>query len=460
MAERRARRGKETPPEANEANQVSNSSATGRPIPPPLPKSPNADKKPIVNEGSPRKALNTQWLLIGVSSVAAIVVWGLLIWNFANGGKATDQTTVANRETSDKDASAVSAGHPDDSTEAKARKDDALLSQIEANVETELKTSADPDESETAPDVSVASTSDEPAPLTDPASPADEKTDTKPENNPEPELSLVDSTSNTGPTAADLDELIQLSATMIKAIEGKATPKSFKDATQPLRKASNLFRKELRPDFYLGLVHSGIGINDPETARIHFRRVLDRSPGHVAAANNLALVEIKSHHFAIARACFETAAKHDPRPVQVNQNLGRLISLTRTYDLKSDELKRLATLNNQAVGYRSQTGWMYMPLDDSERSMTEYKSFCMDGKLEDTWCAKCSGAAGLRCPSCNRSGAVLVYGTANETRQFLFGSVAMQTPTTTMVKCAKCSGKGWVDCPDCVNGHDPNLRSR
>ena len=66
-----------------------------------------------------------------------------------------------------------------------------------------------------------------------------------------------------------------------------------KEAIATLRRASNLYSKDIRPDFYLGLLHSGVGVGDLKMAETHFKKVLDRSPNHLATLNNLALVEVR-----------------------------------------------------------------------------------------------------------------------------------------------------------------------
>lgn len=258
----------------------------------------------------------------------------------------------------------------------------------------------------------------------------------------------------------DVDTLIATSAALMKAMNGKGNPKSFKEAIQPLRKASNLFPKEIRPDFYLGLVHSGIGVNDPKVAEVHFQRVLERSPGHVPTLNNLALVEVKGKDLRPARNYFTLAANQKPRASEVNQNLGRLLEQAKVFNLKGEELKRITALNTESSGYRANVGWLYMPADNSEKSLTEYKSFCRNGRLEDVSCSICNGAASLPCTNCNRNGSVLLFGSFAETKNLGFGTVTVSSPTSATMTCRACGGRGRIDCPGCKDGHDPKLRLR
>ncbi len=259
--------------------------------------------------------------------------------------------------------------------------------------------------------------------------------------------------------AASIDDLIAKGISLVQANQRK-------QAITPLKRASNLAPKEVRADFYLGLLYLGVGAKEPkdakeiiENAENHFRRVVERSPGHVAASNNLALVEIKLRKFAPVRNYFSIAAKASPRPFEVNQNIGRLLSLTKNFEIKGDELKKITNLNTEPAVFRPQTGWMFMPLDQSQKTIDECRVFCPTGGLEDISCSFCNGCAKLICKTCGGRGKHLQTGVASEKRDVGFGVVVGSTvPTSTMVACGKCGGFGRIDCGGCVDGRDPNLR--
>ena len=269
----------------------------------------------------------------------------------------------------------------------------------------------------------------------------------------------ADEPSSKDDAAASIDDLIAKGISLVQANQRK-------QAITPLKRASNVAPKEFRADFYLGLLYLGFGASEPkgakeifENSETHFRRVVERSPGHVAAANNLALVEIKLRKFAPVRNYFSIAAKQSPRPLEVNQNIGRLISLTKNFEIKADELKKITSLNTEPAAFRPQTGWMFMPLDQTPKTIAECRVFCPTGELEDISCSFCNGCAKLICKTCAGKGKHAVLGVAGEKRDIGFGVTAASTvPTTTLIPCATCGGFGKVDCQGCVNGRDPSLR--
>ena len=259
--------------------------------------------------------------------------------------------------------------------------------------------------------------------------------------------------------AVTIDELIAKGISLVQANQRK-------QAITPLKRASNVAPKEFRADFYLGLLYLGFGATDPkgakeifENSETHFRRVVERSPGHIAAANNLALVEIKLRKFAPVRNYFSIAAKQSPRPFEVNQNIGRLLSLTKNFEIKADELKKINNLNTEPAVFRPQTGWMFMPLDQTQKTIAECRTFCPTGGLEDISCSLCNGCVKLICKTCAGKGKHARLGVVGEKRDVGFGITASSTvPTTTLVPCDACGGFGRVDCHGCADGRDPNLR--
>lgn len=270
-----------------------------------------------------------------------------------------------------------------------------------------------------------------------------------------------DTTKTSDLPSEDVDKVISSAAALVesaKQIKGKEGAAKFKEATMTLKKASNRFPDDIRPPFYLGLLYSGIGINDVEDAAIQFRKVLDRSPNHVPAMNNLALVSIRAHKYPIALNYFGKVASSSPRPFEVNQNLGRLLNQAKLLDLKKDELKRFTSLHTEAAAYRVDTGWMYMPLDGTDKARNEYKPFSRESKLEDPSCTICGGYAALPCKVCGRAGTVFQAATYVGSNSTPFGTFYSTTATTTSSTCRACNGTGRVDCPACRDGKDPALR--
>ena len=260
-------------------------------------------------------------------------------------------------------------------------------------------------------------------------------------------------------TSANIDDLIAKGISLVQANQRK-------QAITPLKRASNVAPKEVRADFYLGLLYLGVGAKEPKDAKeilenseTHFRRVVERSPGHVAASNNLALVEIKLKKFAPVRKYLTIAAKQNPRPFEVNQNIGRFLSLTKNFEIKADELKRITSLNTEPALFRPRSGWMFMPLDQSQKTIAECRVFCPTGSLEDISCSLCNGCAKLICKKCGGRGKHLQTGVASEKRDAGFGVIVGSTvPTSNLVPCGMCGGFGRIDCGGCVDGRDPNLR--
>ena len=249
----------------------------------------------------------------------------------------------------------------------------------------------------------------------------------------------------------EIDVMIRTAAAHVKAMQGK-------QAVSILKRASGHFKNELRPDFYLGLLHSGVGINDAKTAEFHFRKVLERSPGNIAALNNLALTLAKTRKIAPARNYFALAAKVEPRPIEVDQNLGRLLSQAIPLEIKKEELKKITSMNTRLADYEPNKGWMYMPLDDSPKVIAETMLFCKGGRLEDVSCSYCIGLANMRCGACGGSGKSFRTTSTPQAVRTPVGTVTTDSQSTATVACSRCRGSGRVDCEHCSHGRDPSLR--
>ena len=234
--------------------------------------------------------------------------------------------------------------------------------------------------------------------------------------------------------------------------------KKYKQAVAALNRASFRYKTEIRPDFYLGLIYSGVGANEPETAEKYYKRALERAPTHVATLNNLALIQIKNKKFRAAWTCFSKSIKGQENPV-FDQNLGRLLNQSEILGLKKDDLKIMKELQADLSKYNNRRGWFYLPLDDTPASQTEFVEFCRDGDLEDRSCSHCLGHGAVLCRNCGGKRNVLITGTSTQ----VFRSdidprpIVTTAPTNALVNCSGCGGSGRIRCSNCRDGTDPNL---
>ena len=261
----------------------------------------------------------------------------------------------------------------------------------------------------------------------------------------------------------DVDKLVEMAIVQMKADQRQG-------AMTLLKRASNIAPKEPRVDFYLGFLCLGVAAQEPkdakaktESAELHFNKAFNRTTDgtleRVAAANNLALVELKLRKFAAARNYFSIAAKYDPRPIEVDHNLSRLLTKTNVFDIKPAEVKKLNALKPDKDELQPYTGWIYLPLDKSEKTLDECLTFYSWSNLEDLSCIVCNGCAQLICKQCVGRGKVGVLGSTSEKRDIGFGvTVTLSAPATSLVGCSACGGAGRVDCDACINGRDPKLR--
>ena len=234
--------------------------------------------------------------------------------------------------------------------------------------------------------------------------------------------------------------------------------KKYKQAVAALNRASFRYKTEIRPDFYLGLVYSGVGANEPETAEKYYKRALERAPNHVAILNNLALVQIKNKKFRASWTLFSNSMKEQKNPV-LDQNLGRLLNQSEILGLKKDDLKIMKELQPDLSKYNQRRGWMYLPLDDTPASREEFVEFCRDGDLEDRSCSYCLGHGAIRCRTCGGKRNVLITGTTTQVFRSDIDPRAIVTtaPTSALVNCSGCGGSGRLPCSKCRDGIDPTL---
>ena len=408
-----------------------------------------------------------RWSLIGGSAIALVSIAALPFIQGTSKLPSTSNTTAElSQSTSDRDSIAALAALPVEKNLAENGQSEELPQQPDLEIASKVGQTEPQQESEEA--VAAGSESNSEGVEANPSSDAEmaDSNDAAPQTGAvgdDPAMSNEDvasADSNSKEDAsANIDDLIAKGISLVQANQRK-------QAITPLKRASNVAPKEVRADFYLGLLYLGVGPKDlkdlkeiVENAEVHFRRVVERSPGHVAASNNLALVEIKLKKFAPVRNYFTIAAKQNPRPFEVNQNIGRFLNLNKNFEIKADELKKITSLNTEPAVFRPQTGWMFMPLDQSQKTIAECRVFFPTGGLEDISCSLCNGCAKVICKNCGGRGKHLQIGVASEKRDAGFGVIVGSTvPTSNLVPCGKCGGFGRIDCGGCVDGRDPNLR--
>lgn len=165
------------------------------------------------------------------------------------------------------------------------------------------------------------------------------------------------------------------SVNLLAQADAMMRQRNFKEAATLLNRASNFDPNSIRADFTLGLMYSGVGANQPTEADEHFRKVLLRTPGHISALNNLALIEIKMERFPQALNRFTQAAELTPRTPEVTHNVGRVIKEAglKKLDVPASVLSKFIKLYTdltqigQAPPSNPSVGWMNMPMYLPER---------------------------------------------------------------------------------------------
>lgn len=272
---------------------------------------------------------------------------------------------------------------------------------------------------------------------------------------PAEEMAAADEAPPVGPE----DERKLDVARVIKEASNLMQGKKYKDAVATLNRASFKFKEDIRPDFYLGLVYSGVGANEPETAEKYFKRALERQPDHTALLNNLALVQIKNKKFRAAWTYFNKSMKDEKNPV-ADQNIGRLLNQSKILGIKKEDEKLIVGLNPNLNRFHQNEGWQYLPIDESPEAMDEYREFCRDGNLHDRSCSHCLGHGAVRCRICGGKRNIVITGTISNTFQFdRQSTITTNTPTSALVRCSGCGGDGRVDCSYCQDGTDSSLQA-
>lgn len=171
------------------------------------------------------------------------------------------------------------------------------------------------------------------------------------------------------------DELIKKGLELTKLSNFEAAKKLFE-------KASNVDQNDIRADFILGLLNSGLGevAWHPQSAEKHFTVCLRRNPSHISVLNNLGLAEVKTKQYSNALDHWATALKLAPNTPAVTQNLGRLIQQAslKKIQIPDSAKKRAEKLYANAVTAGrgepadADLGWLLMRLyltgDERERA--------------------------------------------------------------------------------------------
>ena len=250
----------------------------------------------------------------------------------------------------------------------------------------------------------------------------------------------------------------------IQAAVGQMTAGDVKGARITLLKASNDFKTAPEPLFYVALTF--LRIDDPNSLKqceANFRKVLERSPGHVPTLNNLGLLAIRGRMFTKAYTFLSSAAKSKEAP-EAEHNIGRFVSNAARMEVPKDDMKKIGASAAVPANFRPGTGWLYMPPDKNPRSTKESMVFLERDSLEDMSCCRCMGFNALKCRPCKGSGRILSNEKSSSTVR---GGVDRNQVTTLiqdssrLVPCANCDGLGRFKCPDCENGREePTKASR
>ncbi|MCA9075042.1 MAG: trypsin-like peptidase domain-containing protein [Planctomycetaceae bacterium] len=143
---------------------------------------------------------------------------------------------------------------------------------------------------------------------------------------------------------------------------------NWAEAHSLLTRASLVDQNGIRADFVLGLLHV-LADPLPKKAEKHFKTVLARSPGHLSALNNLAVVEVKLKDYSAALNHWREIGETAPSAPVVGQNLGRVIkeSAQGKIVLNSRLVSRFAelysdlTTNGKTKAANNSVGWLLLP---------------------------------------------------------------------------------------------------
>lgn len=141
--------------------------------------------------------------------------------------------------------------------------------------------------------------------------------------------------------------------------------KNEKQARDLFLKASRRDSGGIRADFMLGLLNTPLQANHLPAAQQHFVEVLTRWPGHVAALNNLALIDVRMRRHDTALGRWEMALHTAPHCEAIICNLRRFMDESKAGNITASTTHvKLAgrLLEKVAAKPGKQSGWRYIPL--------------------------------------------------------------------------------------------------
>jgi S1-C subfamily serine protease len=168
--------------------------------------------------------------------------------------------------------------------------------------------------------------------------------------------------------------------------------KSDELAKEKFLDASQANPQSVRADFYLGLLNALVAHHRPD-ANKHFRKCIgrllrdddlltgSRRANLVAALNNLAIIQVRLHHYDTALSLWRQAIDMAPFTPELVQNLGLMAKLAQTATYVSipkgtrDSAANLyakVTVDNNLARFDDRVGWLVIPyIDTLDGSMDE-----------------------------------------------------------------------------------------
>lgn len=139
------------------------------------------------------------------------------------------------------------------------------------------------------------------------------------------------------------DAKVEHAMELLRLGNGELSRKTLEDA-------SRLDPDSIQADFLMGIVYGLIDDNDKKS-QYHFERCLQRDPGNVSVLNNLAISLLFQKKYAPAVQCWKTAAAAAPKMSVLSQNVGSLIALAGSRELRLAD----ATLDDLSEIYEQLT---------------------------------------------------------------------------------------------------------
>ncbi|MCL6501569.1 MAG: tetratricopeptide repeat protein [Pirellulales bacterium] len=243
--------------------------------------------------------------------------------------------------------------------------------------------------------------------------------------------------------AVEADRLASEACELLAAHQADAARKKLKEANK-------LAPERPRAIFLLGLIEA-LEFRDTAEAQRAFKEALKRAPKNAATMNNLAIIELRLGHVAVAINYFKGALAEAPGMSQAVNNLRRLAMYANRgrFKLKKRELEQLNAFCQQQGGrdFDGSAGWLYVDTSAAGGEPTGLR-VAMNTEWQ-AWsahaCLGCGGLGAIDCPvrgcSEGKVRARQAVGAAGFTPQG--GSVDRRVP------CDYCNGTGKVSCPWC-----------